>query len=403
MLLGSMLAACGSEGEGAADDAAAVSPEASSGSICFREEDGDLTQTSLDFADARAAELVQLVQGHHEAPLFWEPLYLTEGVSGFEQGTMLAADVTVLDFIETDFVPAPSSACEPRLTYHITSEVRLATADGAFAGSLSMPLSFTTDVYGLPVATGTGSVPFDDFVGTFDLSPDPLFSIDPNVELRRTIGVSFGIGVDRLPVSIYPSVSWPLPDGEWHPGWSPGWATTWPRGCLDAEVPLDGTSDREAEILRAWGDVVRAWPSEPIAAYWGNPGQGVPTEVTLGLGSPLRACLDGSDVLVVAPLSVSTADGSLQASYELLTTHHADGGSQSSAGAVYIPVPDFERVAGVRGVDFGGATHGRVDLFVQAAAGGERFAGGLDVSATDADAGVATGFPPLNWCIGEDC
>ena len=399
VLLGAMLAACGSErehGAGGAD----LNPAGTSYDPCYQEEAGEVTVTSLDFADERVASHVQLVQRRHEAPLFWDPIYRTEVVRGFEPGTVLAVDVTVLDVIETDFVPAPSSACEPRLTHHMNAEVRLATADGALVGSLPMVLTLSGGLDQPPRAYGTAPASFDDFVGSFDVGLDPLFAIDPNVELRRTFGVTLGISEQGLYASIQPNVSWPRPDGELHLGWSPGRAVTETFDCLGKEVPLDGTSEREPEIRRAWDDVVRAWPSGPIEARWGE-GLGMPTEVTLGLGSPLRACFDGSDVRVLAPLSVSTADGAVQGSYELLTYHHAGGAFESHAGGVFIPVPDFERVTGVRGVEFGEATHGRVDLLVQATS--ERFSGGVDVSATDAYAGVATGFPQLGWCVGEDC
>ena len=404
LLFGSMLAACGTEraDADAGGSNGEPNPTGSSYDPCYSAEAGTGTATSLDFADERVATTVQLVQRHHEAPLFWEPIYRTDAVRMFEQGTPLGVDVTVLDVIRTEFVPAPFSSCPPRLTYYMNSEVHLATADGVLVGSLPMVLVISDDE-GTPSSVyGTAAASFDDFVGTFDVSLDPLFAVDPDVELERTLGVTLAIGEERLYVSVQPNVSWPRPDGQVS-SWSPGRGVTETLDCLGIAVPLDGSSDRDAELRRAWDDVARAWPSGPIAAHWGE-GRSQPTEVTLSLGSPLRACFDGSDVRVVAPLSVSTADGSVHGTYELLTFYnHADGSFESSTRNVYMPVGELESTLGIEGVDFGAATHGQVGVFIQAAAAGERFTGALDVRATDAYEALSTGFPRLGWCVGEDC
>jgi hypothetical protein len=70
-----------------------------------------------------------------------------------------------------------------------------------------------------------------------------------------------------------------------------------------------------------------------------------------------------------------------------------DGSLQSSAGAAHVPVADFERVLGVRGVDFGAASHGRIDALIQATPTRDRWAGGLRVSTSDAYAGVSIDSP----------
>ncbi|MEO8185720.1 MAG: hypothetical protein ABI895_43500 [Deltaproteobacteria bacterium] len=71
-------------------------------------------------------------------------------------------------------------------------------------------------------------------------------------------------------------------------------------------------------------------------------------------------------------------------------------------GGPYIPVQDFERIAGIRGVDFRSAKFARMDLFVQMPAP-DQFAGSIRVSGVDAYEGAAVDFPELLWCVGEGC
>jgi hypothetical protein len=74
---------------------------------------------------------------------------------------------------------------------------------------------------------------------------------------------------------------------------------------------------------------------------------------------------------------------------------------EGSAGALYIPVLDFERLAGVHGVDYRGASFARVDLYIQAPTDSV-FAGSVRVSG-DIYGGAGIEFPELGWFVGEDC
>jgi hypothetical protein len=365
---------------------------------------GTLTTDVLALDSSLVAPLLQNVSGHHETSLFWERQFVTDAMRGFDERTTLALDVTVLEAEQTHYVPSAQAAagCTEYYSYHLGTDVRLTTADGAL--DASFPHQLRCDD-GACSSAPKSVLPIDGSIGQLELEADPTLGMDPTLESEANLEVLLAFGDDGLRGDVAPRVTWPRDDSELPISWMPAWGFFPGKWCLSSPVVMgEASAELEARVRDVYASLARVWPSEAVEASWVPASFAAPTEVTLELGPPSMACLDSVDYpTVFAPLVIKTADGSVDFSGELRADLYPDGRVQASANSPFASVSDFEEVAGVRGIDFGPARHGRVSLFSTFEPERETFGAGLRVEADSTVPRDSVELPMLTWCSGDGC
>jgi len=389
-----------------------VSPEPSSGEP-IREQDVDpcaqtgeafYSPVALDRADL--APWVARVTGHHEAELVWKRSYSTDSVRGFEERSSIGIDMMVRSAREFHYVPEPGTGCEAYTQLSMAVAFQLATADGALQGGFEDDLVVNTydDGTGFLAMPQAQALPLEQVAGRFELDVDPALGVDPaSVEHQLRVFVAFDedAGIRGF---VEPMLLAAADAIGYRPYWSPLEAR-FPDDCVTGDA-LDAVWDELGATPRAlYDEFTRRWPAEPIPARYtlDAVATGRDTELTLAPGPLTRACgARGYDAEFIGSLRATTADGVIDVEQEMRAELHRDGTAGFSSVSLHTPALDFESLRGVRGVDFGSATHGRVD-FSQALGDDPSYAGSIDVVLTSLTEFRQASFPALSWCNGRAC
>lgn len=285
-------------------------------------------------------------------------------------------------------------------------EFQLSTAGGALQGRFENALIVDTyeDGRGYLAMNQPLSLPLADFSGGFQLDMDPVFGVDPaSVEGRLRVFVALDEG-DGIRGFVQPLLLAPADASGYQPSWSPIEAT-FPDDCATGEA-LDAAWDELGATPRAlYDEFIRRWPAEAITARYTLDSSPTARETELALvpGPLVRACgARGYDAEFIGTFRATSADGVIDIEQEMTATLSRDGSAQFSSVSLNTPALDFESRAGVRGVEFGSATHGRVG-FYQVLGEDPLYAGNIDIVLTSLSEWRQASFPALSWCSGRAC
>jgi hypothetical protein len=344
--------------------------------------------------------------GHHEAALVWQRTYSTDSVRGFEARSSISLDLLARSAREFHYVPEPDTGCEAYTQLSVMVELQLATADGALQARFEHEMNLTLDQNdkGVLIMAQAHWMPLDDVAARFELDVDPALGLDP-ASVERRLRVSLASHEDDgIRGSVQPLLLAPADASGYQPSWSPLEAT-FPDECATGDA-LDAAWDELGTTpLALYEDATRRWSTEPITARYTLDGAatGRETQLTLTPGPLIRACGPQShDAAFIGTLRATTADGVIDIEQEMNAELHRDGSARFSSVSLHTPALDFERRTGVRDVDFGSATHGRVD-FLQDLGDDPAYAGTLDVVLTTLTEWRHASFPALSWCSGRSC
>jgi hypothetical protein len=162
-----------------------------------------------------------------------------------------------------------------------------------------------------------------------------------------------------------------------------------------------GTLQRMARATRWRERIPAVWKKTPYQVVPSEPDVGIPTEVSMSLGEPVRACAVGTSVKVYAPLTVTSADGRVN-----LTQFFTVDIGVSSAYIVertpWVPAASFNEQIGIAGVNLEGG-YGSL-TFVNDVNWQYGWAeGALEVTQWDAFVDEFAGYPVLEWCRASGC
>lgn len=167
----------------------------------------------------------------------------------------------------------------------------------------------------------------------------------------------------------------------------------------------EASDDLAVAAQSAYEVVARGWPSGPVPASWTLVLDELSrTEATLTLGPPTHVCLDADEGnTVFAPMHVETADGRVDHTTDIAWRLDAAGNVTSDMRATWVPVADFERVIGVRGMDFEAARYATASVRNTIAPASDVFSGAMFCSSSDPYVHGPYILPVLRWCSGTGC
>jgi hypothetical protein len=364
--------------------------------------------------DPEVASWVAMAQGHHEQTLGWRRLVLSDEVVGFAEHTSVSIDVNVLGAREIVLGSSGSDderlGCSGRRGRQIELEVTLATADGAVATTIRDWFEPGPTVSrGMVLRRGLNP----DYLGPFDWNGTLDVGLDSALGGTTWVRVEIEFGADSVQGSLSAEVQSAVS--------APGQTLWWPIEAMFPDDPcgseghsigLDDHSEDLGNTPRVHYQRLRTIRDrEVLPAVWKSSLYGdepsplvdvpPPTQVSLTLGEPIRACDLGAAVRVHAPLTVTTADGRVN-----LTQPFAVDLSRYSAyineQTPWVPAADFDEHMGLAGVNLESG-YGSVSLRhdVNYQFGGVE--GALQVAQWDAFIERAAAFPVLVWCRGEYC
>jgi hypothetical protein len=373
----------------------------------------------LDLGDPEVASWVAMAQGHHEQPLLWRRLVLSDEVTGFAEHTSVSIDVNVLGGRDVVYGSAGNTdnelaGCDGRRARQIELEITLATADGAVASTFrgwfepgpSDSRGTVLHAHGLN-PDSSGDIELN---GTLELKLDPALGGTPR------IGFDIEFSADSVRGTLSPEV---LPeDPAWNQSsWTPLEAIfpDDPCGPEGRSIGLDESVADLGGVPRAYYQrIATALGRARIPAVWRSTPSGVepspldvpldvppPTEVSLAAGEPTRACALGTSVTVYAPVTVTTADGRVN-----LTQPFAFNLYEFTAfineRTPWVPAADFVEHIGLSGLNL---ESGYGSVYFQTNVDWENASveGALEVSQWDAFMDRAAAYPVLEWCKGGQC
>jgi hypothetical protein len=324
--------------------------------------------TPLDLDADDLAPWVARVEGHHELGFAWQRQFLSDAITGFEEQTQIALDVSVLGAYAVEL----DAFCgRGRRSLHLELEIALATADGALAGLFRHRVGTapgTAPELGEPLSTFP--VPpyvqpsLDDFSGSLD------YGVDLELQARRQFSAQLVFDGSSLIGSISTFLS-PGTGEDVAAGWTPITGAFPDDGCassagrpLDLDAPLSGfaAATPRALLERA----LAFWQRGPLPAQRAG---GNDTSVQLSAAGAPRACqgmgqLTFGAVALHVPVRLETSDGSLALEHTALFTF-LPGDTPVDVRSWprrWIPVEEFEQTTGIPGVRFGSSEYGSVDF-----------------------------------------
>lgn len=376
----------------------------------------------LEVEDPELASWAAMAQGHHEQTLGWRRLVLSDEVVGFEEHTTVSIDVNVLGGRENVYGNVYGSTedgfidCEGRRGREIGLEIRLATADGAYASTWRN--WFTpgpTASRGTVLSMNGANVHDmgDGLNGTLELGFDPALGGTPRMRVEIEFSAEFVRG--RLAPEVLPE------DGA---GNGAPW---WPIEGLFPDDPCvslgsDGVTIGLDEYSSAIGGTPRAIyrrmatarAGQRLGAVWRSMPSNVqpspsdvpvdvppPTEVSLSAGEPTRACDQTTSVTVYGPLTVTTADGLVNFTQPFGFNLVADSYYVGEL-TPWVPAADFNANAGLGGVHL---DSGYGTIYLQSFVNWQNrwVEGALEVQQWDAFTHERAAYPVLEWCNYGQC
>lgn len=396
----------------AADIAGGETSEFSGGDIDHCLEIASSEALDLDGADWAA--WVAVVEGRHESTLGWRRVFEADSVTGFEEHTRVALEVSVLGGRDVVYgADGPSSKhaeCEGLRAQQLELAIEITTADGAVVASYRDW--------------------FERFPDEEAAGGERLVAGRLNPDKNRGVAFTGSLEIDISPAldggrAVYPHVAF---DTE---GVRGALVPVLRSSDLSEVVPIDGVfpddpcrgSGRPAALdatldfaeqtpRELFQRVADGWEAAPAAAVWtardgSTTGAPPATEVTLRAGEPTHACVSGSYIQVHAPLTLTSADGRVNLTQSLATSVADQDGAMTEGQSAWLPAARFEGQMGISGVDFGGAEYGSVLLLNTLDYVDGKVEGTLDVAAWQwLEAEFEDGFadyPRLAWCTGESC
>jgi len=324
--------------------------------------------TPLDLDAEDLAPWVAMVEGHHELSFTWQRQFLSDDITGFEEETRVALDVTAL---EAHAVELDEYCGQGRRSLHLELEIALATADGALQGTFRHR-----------VGTAPGAAPeLGEPLSTFPIPPYTQPSLDDfsgslayGVDLQQQARRQFSAQLAFDGSSVLGKISTFLSPGTGEDslaGWTPIEGAFPDDGCafsggrpLDLDAPVTGfaAATPRALLERA----LALWGQGPIAAQRAGASD---TSVQLSAAAEAQACqgigqLSFGAITINVPIRLETADGSVALEHTARFTFlpgdtPVDGRSWPRR---WIPVDQFEEVTGIQGVSFGSGEYGSVDF-----------------------------------------
>jgi hypothetical protein len=366
----------------------------------------------LDLDSAGWAPWLARVEGRHEPTLGWQRLFETDTVTGFEEHTSVALDVSVLAgravVYGADGVGYEREVCDGLRAEQIELAIEIATADGAVVASYRDWFERFADADapgGERLVVGRLNPDRDRdgvaFTGGLELAISPAFDGEP---MLRPAYFSFdaegvrGALMPLLRVSDTREVA-PIegifPD---EPCRGSGRSV-----ALDAAVDFIEQTPRQL-----FQRVADRWGAAPIPATWsaregGGGGAPAPTEVGLSAGEPTHACVSGSTIQVHAPLTLTTADGRVNVTRSFATSVADQDGAMTEGHSAWLPAARFEAQMGISDVDFAGAEYGAIYLLNSVGYADGQVDGSLYVGLWQGFEEPFTDPPWLTWCTSGSC
>jgi hypothetical protein len=369
----------------------------------------------LDLDSTDWAAWVALVEGRHESTLGWRRVFEADTVTGFEEHTRVALDVSVLggrDVVYGAGDPSSKHAeCEGLRVQQLELAIEITTADGSVAASYRDWFERSPDeeaAGGERLVAGRLNPDMNRdgvaFTGSLEIDISPAIdggrALYPHVQFDAE-----GVRGALVPVLKSSDLREVVPIEGFFPDD--------PCRGSGRPVALDATLDFVEQTPRElFQRVADGWGAAPVAAVWtardgSTTGAPPATEVTLRAGEPTHACVSGSYIQVHAPLTLTSADGRVNLTQSLATSVADDGGAMTEGQSAWLPAARFEGQMGISGVDFDGAEYGSVSLLNNLDYVDGKVEGTLDVAVwrgfeDEFDDGSAD-YPQLAWCTGESC